>query len=109
MIHEDGFNAFRQRCHGTTALQKGIRKDTLRVYNFAPSSYIPEGVSHKFDAFPEPLVEELKNLYVYGMEVVIQEEISTPANLQLSEDIENLVENKFYLICMLKISEIIVL
>ena len=82
IIHEDGFNAFRQRSHGTSAIhftsacvEKQKRKDSLQVYSFAPSSYIPEGITHKFDAFLEPLIEELKNLYVHGIEVVIGEDI----------------------------------
>ena len=83
IFHEDGFNAFRQKTHGTSAIHitsacvaKDQRKDSLHVYSFAPTSYIPEHIEHKFDAFLEPLVDELKQLYAYGTEILIEEEIS---------------------------------
>ena len=82
IIHEDGFNAFKQKTHGCSAIHvtsacvdKSKRKETLQVYGFPPTSNMPEGVEHKFDTFLEPLVHELKQLYVYGVDVVIQEEI----------------------------------
>ena len=36
---------------------------------------MPEGVEHKFDPFMEPLVDELKHLYIYGTDVVIDHEV----------------------------------
>ena len=83
VFHEDGFNAFRQKTHGTSAIHitsacvaKDHRKESLHVYSFAPTSYIPEHIEHKFDAFLEPLVDELKQLYAYGIEIIIEKEIS---------------------------------
>ena len=82
VFHEDGFNAFRQKTHGTSAIHitsacvaKDQRKDSFHVYSFAPTSYIHEHIEHKFDAFLEPLVEDLKQLHAYGIEIVIEEEI----------------------------------
>ena len=40
-----------------------------RVFSFIPVHQLPRDCPHKYDAFLEPLVKELEDLYINGMEV----------------------------------------
>ena len=83
IFHEDGFNAFFKKSRSISAIQissacvsKKSRKDTLQVYSFIPTCFIPEGVHHKLDAFFEPLMEEIVDLYISGITVTVPEPLN---------------------------------
>ena len=40
------------------------------VYSFIPTDQLPSDSPHKMDAFLQPLLEELEDLYIEGMEVI---------------------------------------
>ena len=46
-----------------------------RVYSFIPVSQLQNNAPHKLDAFLEPLITELEDLYIYGQEVFFKKEI----------------------------------
>ena len=47
----------------------------LRVYSVIPSHLLKEGIPHKMDAFLEPLIEEITEIYLTGIQVHIPETI----------------------------------
>ena len=82
IFREDGFNAFSKKSRGIAAIhisnacsRKELRLhgNSLRVYSFIPSHLLKEGIPHKMDAFLEPLVEEMTELYLNGIQVHIPE------------------------------------
>ena len=82
IFHEDAFNAFFKRSKKVAAIQisdgcveKILRGETKRTFSFCPSSNLPEGIVHKFDAFLEPLIEEIKHYYIQGFDVNIEDPI----------------------------------
>ena len=40
-----------------------------KVYSFIPASQLPRDSPHKYDAFLQPFIEELTDLYIDGCEV----------------------------------------
>lgn len=50
-------------------------KSTKASYSFIPTYYIKEGISHKMDAFLKPLIDEVTNLYINGIDVTISEDV----------------------------------
>ena len=85
IFHEDGFNAFEKKSRGISAIhissaciskEKRLNGQYMRVYSFIPSVLLPEGVPHKMDAFLEPLINEVKKLYIEGINVKIEQQIS---------------------------------
>ena len=75
-FHEDGFNAFFRRTRGSAAIQissactkKEDRKDTFHIYSFIATCNLSPAIPHKFDAFLHPLIEDIKSLYVEGVQV----------------------------------------
>ena len=40
-----------------------------RVYSFIPTHQLPKGAPHKYDAFFQPLIEEMEDLFINGEEV----------------------------------------
>ena len=53
-----------------------------KVYSFIPVSQLPRDSPHKYDAFLQPLIEELTNLYIDGCEVFFKSAVEElfPAN-----------------------------
>ena len=83
LFHEDGFNAFLRKTRGVAAINissgcclKSRRGESHSVYSFVPTCFLPEKVVHKFDAFLEPLVADIANLYISGVEVTLTEDIT---------------------------------
>ena len=84
-IHMDGWNphvssakhteAAINIAHGT--MRKALRTDgkNVKVYSFIPSYQLPRDCPHKYDAFLEPLMEELEALYIDGMEVLFSKSV----------------------------------
>lgn len=58
-------------------MTKGARSDAnnARVYSFVPVSQLPHDSPHKYDAFFEPLVEDIENLFLCGEEVFFKGEV----------------------------------
>ena len=50
-------------------------KSTKASYSFIATYYIKEGISHKMDAFLKPLIDEVTNLYINGIDVTISEDV----------------------------------
>ena len=80
IFHEDRFNAFLKRTHSVAAISfssgcsgKADRCNTYKVYSFAPTCKLPKGLVHKFDAFLEPLVSEVTDLYLDGFEIDLKD------------------------------------
>ena len=85
IFHEDGFNAFSKKSRGIAAIhiseactKKALRlqNKSLRVYSFIPTYLLKEGVPHKMDAFLKPLIDEVTNLYITGINVYVPEPIN---------------------------------
>ena len=57
------------------------RPETLQVFSFVPTCYLPDGVVHKFDAFLEPLIEEITNLFINGVDINLEEPLATNGEL----------------------------
>ena len=81
ILHEDGFNAFLTATRGTAAIhlsnacvKKTVRmkQDFVKTYSFIPTTHIKEGIPHKLDAFFEPLIEEVTDLYINGRTVTLE-------------------------------------
>ena len=84
-IHMDGWNPHVSSAkhtevainiaHGT--MRKALRTDgkNVKVYSFIPSYQLPRDCPHKYDAFLEPLMEELEALYIDGMEVLFSKSV----------------------------------
>ena len=84
IFHEDGFNAFNRTSRGIAALHFSnacTRKEmrlhgrNLRVYSFIPSHLLNEGIPHKMDAFLQPLIDEINELFLTGIQVHVPETI----------------------------------
>ena len=79
LIHEDGWNPHIHWGHHSIAtitvthgcMSKAERSDGsyARVYSFIPVHQLPRSAPHKFDAFFEPLIEEIEDAYMNGVEV----------------------------------------
>ena len=91
VIHMDGWNPHVSSAkysisainiaHAT--MPKSLRADQkkIHVYSFIPSYQLPKDSPHKYDAFLEPLINELEELYIYGKEVIFSAPVdSYPAN-----------------------------
>lgn len=90
IFHEDGFNAFEKKSRGISAIhvssaciskEKRSNGQYMRVYSFIPSVLLPEGVPHKMDAFLQPLIDEIKKLYIKGINVKIEQQIKLKDNV----------------------------
>jgi len=84
IFHEDGFNAFEKKSrlisaiHLTSACiskEQRLSGKYLQVFSFIPSVKIGEGISHKMDAFLQPLIEEVKDLYIDGIDVSLPHQV----------------------------------
>ena len=86
LIHEDGWNPhihWGQHSISTITITHGCmskleRSDAnqARVYSFIPIHQLPCSAPHKFDAFFEPLVSEIEDLYMDGAEVFFRMAVS---------------------------------
>ena len=83
IFHEDSFSAFLRRSRGTATINltsaccsKINRPETLQVFSFVPTCYLPEGVVHKFDAFLEPLIEQIADLFINGVDINLEEPLA---------------------------------
>jgi len=93
IFHEDGFNAFVKKTRGVSAIHISdacTNKDTrlheknIHVYSFVPTNLIKEGIPHKMDAFLKPLINDIKELYLNGVDVYIPKDIELP-NILIKE------------------------
>jgi hypothetical protein len=84
IFHEDGFNAFKKKSRGMSAIhissaciskKKRTSGKYMRVYSFIPSVFLGEGIPHKMDAFFKPLIAEVKDLYINGININIVQQI----------------------------------
>ena len=84
IFHEDGFNAFTKKSRGIAAIhisnactRKELRLHgkNLRVYSFIPTHLLNEGVPHRMDAFLRPLIDEITELFLNGIQVNIPETV----------------------------------
>lgn len=91
IIHMDGWNPHVSSAkHSITAINithatmcKSLRADAknVRVYSFIPSYQLPRNCPHKYDAFLQPLLEEIEELYINGSEVVFAKSVDDyPSN-----------------------------
>ena len=79
IIHEDGWNpnstSARHLIAAITITHACMTKancssgSNARVYLFIPVNQLPRDAPHKYDAFFEPLVEGIENLFIHGEEV----------------------------------------
>ena len=83
IFHEDGFNAFLGKTRSVAAVSlthaccdELNRAETHFVYSFIPTTFLPDKVVHKFDAFLEPLIWDVANLYINGITITIREDIN---------------------------------
>jgi len=85
IFHEDGFNAFVQKSRGVAAIhissaciskEQRLRGKYMRVYSFIPSFSLGEGIPHKIDAFFQPLINEVNEMYINGITVNITQPIT---------------------------------
>ena len=93
IFHEDGFNAFTKKSRGIAAIhisnacsRKELRLHgkNLRVYSFIPTHLLNEGIPHRMDAFLEPLIEEITDLFLNGIQVHVPETIDC-SNFSVSQ------------------------
>jgi hypothetical protein len=93
IFHEDGFNAFSKKTRGVAAIhisnactkkEDRLHQKNIHVYSFIPSFLLQEGIPHKMDAFLRPLIDEITELYLNGIEIYIPQEVELP-NLVISE------------------------
>ena len=89
IFHENSFNAFEKKSRGISAIhvssaciskEKRSNGQYMRVYSFILSVLLPEGVPHKMDAFLQPLIDEIKKLYIKGINVKIEQQIKLKDN-----------------------------
>ena len=82
IFHEDGFDAFTKKSRGIAAIHISnacSRKEfrlhgkNLRVYSFIPTHLLNEGIPHRMDAFLKPLIDEITELFLTGIQVNIPE------------------------------------
>ena len=79
IIHEDGWNPHStSSAHSIAAItvrfgcmSKANRSNVpdAMVYSFVPVHMRPHNAPHKYDAFFQPLIDELEELLIYGEEV----------------------------------------
>ncbi len=93
IFHEDGFNAFTKKSRGIAAIhisnacsRKELRLHgkNLRVYSSIPTHLLNEGIPHRMDAFLEPLIEEITDLFLNGIQVHVPETIEC-SNFSVSQ------------------------
>ena len=85
IIHEDGWSPHSTSARHSIAaitishacMSKADRCDAnnSRVYSFIPVSQLPKDAPHKYDAFFEPLLREIEDLYIHGEEVFFKANI----------------------------------
>ena len=92
IIHEDGWaphNTSAQHSvaaititHACMTKVEWANSKHAKVYSFIPVSQLPRDSPHKYDAFLQPLIEELTNLYIDGCEVFFKSAVEElfPAN-----------------------------
>ena len=83
IIHEDGWCSFSTSSSNSIAaitithacMSKTDRSDAsnARVYSFIPVSQLPKDTPHKFDAFFEPLIREIEELFIEGEQVFFKD------------------------------------
>ena len=86
VIHYDGWNPNTSSSDHSVAaitiahacMSKVNRAESkyARVYSFIPVWQLPKDAPHKLDAFLEPLITELEDLYIYGQEVFFKQEVT---------------------------------
>ena len=82
IIHEDGWNPNSTSAQHSISITHACMKkanhssgSNARVYSFIPVNQLPCEAPHKYDAFFEPLVEEIENLFIHGEEVFFKAEV----------------------------------
>ena len=84
IFHEDGFNAFSKKSRGIAAIhfsdactkkEQRLHGENLHVYSFIPTYLLKEGIPHKMDPFLKPLIDEVTELYIKGIDIHIAQEI----------------------------------
>lgn len=84
IFYEDGFNAFSKKTRGIAAIhvsnacmkkEQRLHGKSLRVYSFIPTYLLKEGIPHKMDAFLKPLIDEVTELYINGIDVHVPQAI----------------------------------
>lgn len=92
IIHEDGWAPHSTSAkHSTAAItitkgcmskQDRSKNKNAQVYSFIPADQLPTDSPHKMDAFLEPLISEIEDLYMNGLEVFFKSEVHgfSPAN-----------------------------
>ena len=80
LFHEDGFNACLRKTLGVAAINISsgccLKSGQGDSHSVCLNMLFPEKVVHKFDAFLEPLVADIANLYINGVEVTLTEDIT---------------------------------
>ena len=88
LIHEDGWNCFSTSqfsmaaitiTHGCMSKADRSDADYAQVHSFIPTDPMPTDSPHKFDAFLEPLINELEELFI-GEEVFFRKAIPEVCN-----------------------------
>lgn len=92
MIHEDGWASHSTSSKHSVAaititkacmnkLNRSYNKNA-QVYSFIPTDQLPQKSPHKFDAFFDPLIDEIEELYINGTEVFFKSAVvgHSPAN-----------------------------
>ena len=84
LFHEDGFNAFTRRSRSIATIQisnacshKQSRstQNNFHVYSFIPTVHLSDGIVHKLDAFFQPLIDEITDLYLHGTIINLEEQV----------------------------------
>ena len=85
LIHEDGWAPHSTSSRHSIAaitITKGCMSKldrcankSAQVYSFVPVDQLPRECPHKLDGFLQPLLTELEDLYLYGLEVYFKSEI----------------------------------
>ena len=75
LFHEDGFNAFTRRSRSIATIQisnacshkqSWSTQNNFHVYSFIPTVHLSDGIVHKLDAFFQPLIDQITDLYLHG-------------------------------------------
>ena len=79
IIHEDGWSPHSTSSahsiaaititHGCMSKLNRSYGSNVRVYSFIPTHMLPKSTPHKYDAFFQPLIEEIEELFINGEEV----------------------------------------
>ena len=85
IIHEDGWSPHSSSARHSIAaitithacMTKADRCDAnnVQIFSFIPVNQLPNDAPHKYDAFFEPLLKEIENLFIDGEEVFFKAEI----------------------------------